>query len=61
MNDNWIDNVLKEQYQFVKVLKISDKSQICVYRHKELAKRLVKRSVEGSGEVFMILRSPFST
>lgn len=59
MSDNWIDNVLKEQYQFVKVLKNSDKSQICVYRHKELGKRLVKRSIEGSGEVFMILRSLF--
>lgn len=59
MNDNWIDNVLKEQYQFIRELKSSDKSQICVYKHKELGKRLIKRSVEGSGEVFMVLRTLF--
>ena len=57
MYDNWIENVLKEQYQFVRKLKDSEKSQIYVYRHKELGKDLVKRSVKGSGEVFMILRS----
>lgn len=56
MNDNWIDNVIKEQYQLVKALKNSDKSQICVYRHKELGRKLVMRSVKGTGEVFMILR-----
>ena len=59
MSDNWIDNVLKEQYRFVKLLKNSEKSQICVYRHKTLGKQLVKRYVEGTGEVFMILRNLF--
>lgn len=57
MYDNWIDNVLKEQYQFVKVLKKSEKSLIILYRHKELGKRLVKRSVQGTGEVYFVLRS----
>lgn len=56
MSDNWIDNVLNEHYLLVKVLKSSDKSQISVYRHKELCKTLVKRKTTGSGEAFMILR-----
>lgn len=45
MDENWIDTILKEQYSLVKVLKNSEKSQIIVYRHKELGKRLVKRSI----------------
>lgn len=59
MYNNWIDNVLKEQYTFVKVLKNTEKKQICVFKHKELKKRLIKRSIEGSGEVFFVLRSLF--
>lgn len=59
MNDNWIDNVLKEQYQFVKALNKPNKPPIIVYRHKELGKSLVRRSVEGAGEVYFVLRSLF--
>lgn len=54
---NWIDKVISEQYQLVKVLKNTDKTQICVYEHKELGKRLVKRSINGTGEVYEILRT----
>lgn len=57
MEENWIDTVLKEQYNLVKVLKNSEKSQIIVYRHKELGKRLVKRSTRGLSEVYMLLPS----
>lgn len=54
---NWIDKIISEQYKLVKVLKNTDKTQICVYEHKELGKRLVKRSIEGTGEVYEILRT----
>lgn len=54
---NWIDNVIEEQYQLVKVLKNTDKTQICVYEHKDLCKRLVKRSIDGTSEVYEVLRT----
>ena len=54
---DWIDKVIREQYQLVKVLKNTDKTQICVYEHKELGKRLVKRSIDGTEEVYEVLRT----
>jgi serine/threonine protein kinase len=57
MDSNWVDKVLKEQYNFIKELKRSEKTNISVYRHKELNKSLVKRSIKGSGEVYMILKT----
>ena len=57
MTENWIDNILNQQYQFVRKLKDSEKSQVCVYRNKELGKNIVKRVVKGSGDVFLILRT----
>ena len=54
---NWIDKVICEQYKLVKVLKNTDKTQICVYEHKQLGKRLVKRFVNGTGEVYEVLRT----
>ena len=59
MKNNWIDSVLSEQYQLVKVLKNTEKTQICVLQHKELRKRLVKRSIEGTGDVYFVLRNRF--
>ena len=59
MNQELIDTVLREQYRFIKELKSSEKSHICVYQHKELGRTLIKRSVEGPEEVFMLLRSLF--
>ena len=57
MDNSWIEKVLGEQYQLVKVLKNTDKTKIFVLRHKELGRELVKRSVEGSGEVYSVLRT----
>lgn len=57
MSDNWIDSVLKEQYQLIRVLKNTEKTKIFIYRHKTLGKDIVKRYAEGSGEAFMLLRS----
>ena len=57
MGNNWIDTVIKEQYQFVRLLKRTDKTEICVFRHKELGKLIVKRTLKGSGEVYFALRT----
>lgn len=54
---NWIDKVINEQYQLIKVLKNTDQKQICIYEHKQLGKRLVKRSLSGTGEVYDILKA----
>lgn len=57
MEDNWIDGVIKEHYQFVRLLKRTDKTEICVYRHKELGRQIVKRTLCGSAEVYSVLRT----
>lgn len=57
MNDNWIDKVLKEQYQFVRVLKRNEKTEICVFRHKTLGKQIIKRTMQSSGEVYSVLKN----
>lgn len=57
MGNNWIDTVINEQYQFVRLLKRTDKTEICVFRHKELGKQIVKRTLKGSGEVYFALRT----
>ncbi len=57
MEKTWIDKVLNDQYQFVKELKHTEKTQICVFEHKELGKRLIKRSLEGTGDVYFVLRT----
>lgn len=57
MEDNWIDGVIKEHYQFVRLLKRTDKTEICVYRHKELGRQIVKRTLYGSAEVYSVLRT----
>ena len=46
MGNNWIDTVINEQYQFVRLLKRTDKTEICVFRHKELGKQIVKRTLK---------------
>ena len=57
MEDNWIDGVIKEHYQFVRLLKRTDKTEICVYRHKELGRQIVKRTLYGSADVYSVLRT----
>lgn len=56
MDNGWIEKVLDEKYQLVKVLKNTDKTKIFVLRHKELGKEIVKRTVDGEGEVYFVLR-----
>lgn len=57
MENNWIDKVLKEQYQFVRVLKRNEKTEICVFRHKTLGKQIIKRTMQSSGEVYSVLKN----
>ena len=56
MEENWLDKVFKENYQFVRALKNTKEKSICIYRHKQLGKYIVKRSFVGTGEVYYILR-----
>lgn len=57
MDKIWIDKVLDEQYQLVKVIKNTEKTKICVFRHKTLGKNLVKRTIAENGEVYFALRN----
>lgn len=57
MVKSFLDDVFKSEYELVKVLKNTDNKQICVYQHKKLKKQLIKRSAEGTGEVYTILKS----
>lgn len=56
MFENFIDDVLKEQYSLVNVLKNTDKTKLFVYRHKELETRIVKRVIKGDGEAYISLK-----
>lgn len=52
----WLDSVLNEQYQMIKVLKQSESKSILLLRHKEQGKDIVKRSYTGTGEVYQLLQ-----
>lgn len=51
----WLEQVLKEQYQFVKRLRNTDKNEIVVLEHKTLHKRIIKRIFTGKSEVYQKL------
>ncbi len=57
MRDTFLDDVFKSEYELVKVLKNTDEKQICVYQHKTLKKRLVKRILTGDNEVYVLLKA----
>lgn len=59
MQTTFLDEVFKSEYELVRVLKNTDEKQICVFEHKKLKKRLVKRSVQGVGDIYFVLRSVF--
>lgn len=48
----WLEKVLKEQYQFVRPLHKTEKSEVIVLKHKTLHKRIVKRVFTGQSEVY---------
>lgn len=48
----WLENVINEQYQFVKRLRNTEKNEIVVLEHKTLGKRIIKRTFSGNTEVY---------
>lgn len=51
----WLESALAKEYEFVKALKNTDKTQIVVYRHKATQKKVVKRVISNNGEVYFLL------
>ncbi len=49
---NWLEALLKEQYQFVTCIRKTEKNEIIVLEHKTLHKRIIKRTVIGNSEVY---------
>ena len=48
----WLETVLKEQYQFITRLRNTEKNEIVVLEHKMLKKRIIKRTFNGNSEVY---------
>lgn len=57
MEQIWIDKVINEEYIFVKELKKTEKSKVCVFLHKQLGKRIIKRTLKNYGEVYSVLKN----
>lgn len=51
----WLEQVLSEQYQFVKRIRSTEKNEIIVLEHKTLHKRIIKRVFTGKSEVYQKL------
>lgn len=47
----WLETILKEQYQFVTCLRKTEKNEIVILEHKTLHKRIIKRTFIGNPEV----------
>ena len=48
----WLETILKEQYQFVTCLRKTEKNEIVILEHKTLHKRIIKRTFIGNPEVY---------
>lgn len=48
----WLETILKEQYQFVTCLRKTEKNEIVILEHKTLHKRIIKRTFTGNSEVY---------
>ena len=51
----WLEQVLSEQYQFVKRIRSTEKNEIIVLAHKTLHRRIIKRVFTGKSEVYQNL------
>lgn len=49
---DWLEQVLKEQYQFVTCLRKTEKNEIVILEHKTLHKRIIKRTFIGNPEAY---------
>lgn len=52
----WLEQVLKEEYQMVSVLKKSDTKEVLRLRHRRLRRDLVKKKFPGNGAVYRLLQ-----
>lgn len=48
----WLETILKEQYQFVTCLRKTEKNEIVILEHKTLHKRIIKRTFTGNPEAY---------
>ena len=48
----WLETVLKEQYQFVTYIRKTEKNEIVILEHKTLHKRIIKRTFIGNPEAY---------
>lgn len=48
----WLETILKEQYQFVTCLRKTEKNEIVILEHKTLHKRIIKRTFIGNPEAY---------
>lgn len=53
--ENWLDEIIHEQYSIVKVLKDSEKTKIVQLRHKTLKRDLIKHQFSGDSSVYQVL------
>ena len=49
---HWLEQVLKEQYSFVKLLHKTEKSEVVLLEHKTLGERIIKRVFIGNSDVY---------
>ena len=48
----WLEAVLKEQYQFIRCLRRTARSEVILLEHKNLHCRIIKRTFTGNAEVY---------
>ena len=48
----WLEAVLKEQYQFIRCLRRTARSEVILLEHKNLHRRIIKRTFTGNAEVY---------
>ncbi len=48
----WISEVIKNEYKFVKALKNSELSKVLVYRHKETGRKIIVRHIKDGADVY---------
>jgi len=58
----WLSNVIKNEYQFIKCLKRTDASSVCVYRNKAIEKNVIIRHIKDGIDVYeklLKIKSPY--
>lgn len=48
----WLSNVIKNEYQFVKALRRTDVSKVCVYRNKQTEKNVIVRYIKDGIDIY---------